>query len=194
MAFQTRDDPLLLFRPPWWIWKERYLVYDQGKATRLASTTARPGGCGSEDLWTSLAAKAHRGKGGFEPTPPAQGYLISMIRLIAIYESEVVLGQGFTYSNAMKRRMREKSRSFSVTRTQPASRHDRASRMSFANALETRAISSPSWCAISASRSPERCQASGDGVIVRLARSKILITFRSNAFRSLGCFTPARSS
>ena len=57
MAFQTRDDLLLLFRPPWWLWKERHLVYDQGKATRIASTTARSGGCGLGDLWTSLAAK-----------------------------------------------------------------------------------------------------------------------------------------
>jgi hypothetical protein len=40
-------------------------------------------------------------------------------------------------SNSVNRRMREKSRSLSVTSTHPASRHDKASRTSLANAFET---------------------------------------------------------
>jgi hypothetical protein len=80
-------------------------------------------------------------------------------------------GQGFMKSNGTKRRIRWKSRSLSVTRTHPASRHDKASRTSLPNAFETRAISHPCCLAISASRSPERCQASADGVTVRPARS-----------------------
>ena len=90
--------------------------------------------------------------------------------------------------------MRRKSRRLSVTRTHPASRHDKARRTSFANAFETRAISKPSFRAISPRRSPDRCHASGDGVIVRFTRAKTRRTFFSSAFRSCGRRIPARSS
>src|SRR5262245_66565666 len=75
-------------------------------------------------------------------------------------------GHGAMKSNATNRRMREKSRSFSVIRTQPASRHETASRTSFANAFETRPSSRPSCFAIAANTSPDRCQASADGEMI----------------------------
>jgi hypothetical protein len=104
------------------------------------------------------------------------------------------MGHGFTYSNETNRRMREKSRSFSVTSTQPDSRHERASKRSLAKALEIRVISRPSCFAMTESRSPERCHASDDGMIVLPARSNTLRIFRSNAFRSPVSRTPARNS
>lgn len=90
--------------------------------------------------------------------------------------------------------MRRKSRRLSVTRTHPASRHDKARRTSLANAFETRAISRPSFRAISARTLPDRCQASADGVVIRFALAKTRRTFFSSDLRSCGRWIPARSS
>jgi hypothetical protein len=87
--------------------------------------------------------------------------LRSQPRTSDLNQSTGAPGRGLVNSNRTKRRMLE-FRSLSVTRTQPASRHDNANRMSLPNDFEIRAISKPSCCAISASRSPERCQASAD--------------------------------